>query len=258
MRRPGSILLPALFVLLRVGPARALDRFEIQVYEGDINRPGQVGLELHSNFAARNGSGAAAVPDSHRLWRNTLEPSVGVLPWWELGAYLQGALATANGDSSVYFGGFKLRSKFVVPHERTGDFVFGLNIEIGRGGAALGEAVWGSEFRPILAYGRDRLFVAVNPIFGWALSGDRHAAPDFEPAGKVRWDTRRGFALGVEYYAGLGLISQPLLAHAQEHVAFLAADLLDAGFELNVGLGRGLTSATDRWFLKMILGFGFW
>ena len=31
-------------------PASAMDRFEIQVYEPDMNKPGQFALELHSNY----------------------------------------------------------------------------------------------------------------------------------------------------------------------------------------------------------------
>jgi hypothetical protein len=232
-----------------VPQARALDHFEIQVYQGDINLPGKAGLELHSNVVATRQSVA------HGLWRNTLEPSLGVFPWWEIGAYFQMALAPS--DAQTYFGGFKLRSKFILPPGHTGDFILGLNLEVGRGGAALGEADWDMELRPIVTFSRPWFLVAFNPILGWAITGDRHAAPDFEPAAKALWNTQHHVGIGLEYYAGLGPLFQTLPVQRQEHVLYLAADLIDAAFELNLGVGRGLTDATDPWVLKMILGLGF-
>jgi hypothetical protein len=235
-------------------PARAVDIFEIQVYEGDINEPRQAGVELHTNFVA---AGRAApvfdgesVPD--RSLRLTVEPSFGVLRFWELGAYLE--LDTAPGRSEAHFGGYKLRSKLVVPRERTGRFTIGLNMEVGRGVAVLGSNQWDSEVRPILSWWGGRWFAAINPILGWSLTGDRSAAPELEPCAKVRFVAGHQIGLGLEYYAGLGRIDAIPAFSQQQHVLYFAGDLLDGPIELNVGLGRGLTDATDAWTLKAIVG----
>lgn len=252
----GLSLIP-LLALAVTGPAWAVDPFEIQVYEGDINQPLQAGLEVHSNFVA-SGRTAAVFPGEavpHHTWRTTLEPSFGILEWWELGAYLQ--LATAPSRSETHFGGFKLRSKLVMPRDRTGDFTVGLNMEVGRGVAALGSDDWDTEFRPIFAYQHGRWFAALNPIFGWALSGDTSAVPDLEPCAKLRVDTGFMLALGVEYYAGLGRLSEIPAWKDQEHFLYLVFDLLNAPIDLNLGLGRGLTDASDPWTIKVIVGKAF-
>jgi hypothetical protein len=250
MKRTATIV--CLGALLAPRAARAVDPFEIQVYEGDINDPLQGGLELHSNFVASGVPTAPGELGSQHMVRETLEPSFGVLPWWELGAYLQFFVATSAGEA--HFGGFKLRSKFVVPHARTGDFTFGLNFELGRGVEAFGGADWDTEVRPIIAWTRGAWALALNPILGWAVTGDRHAAPEFEPAAKLRWNTGVGVGVGLEYYAGLGRLGDFLPAAQQEHTAYFAVDLVDAAFELNAGVGRGLTDATDPWTIKLILG----
>jgi hypothetical protein len=230
--------------------ARAVDPFEIQVYEGDINQRGQLGLEVHSNVVADPGPAAA---DRHRF-RLTLEPSWGLHDWWELGAYLQFAFGSDASD----FGGFKLRSKWMVPQRLTGSFRIGLNVELGRGTAALASDQWDTEFRPILVWTTGRFLVALNPIFGWSLSGpQRSATPDLEPAMKARVDTGLGFGVGLEYYAGLGRPTDFPPVSQQEHILYVIADLLDAGFELNLGIGRGLTTATNDWAVKAIVGLGF-
>ena len=239
---------------LAAGRAWAVDHFEIQVYEGDINRPLQAGLELHTNFVAAGRRTAAfageAVP--HHTLRTTLEPSLGLREWWELGAYLQ--LATAPSRSEAHFGGWKLRSKFVVPQRRTGAFTLGLNLEVGRGVAVLGSDEWDTEVRPIIAFSHGRWFVALNPIFGWALSGHTSAAPELEPCAKLRFDAGHRLGLGFEYYAGLGRVSDLAALHDQEHFLYLVGDLLDGPIELNAGLGRGLTRASDGWTIKVIVG----
>jgi hypothetical protein len=245
-------------LLLVATPAWAVDPFEIQVYDGAINRPLEAGLELHTNFTAQ-GRTMAEYPDEitpDKLLRTTLEPSLGLLEWWELGAYLQFAF-DPNGPAE-HWAGFKLRSKWVVPRRHTGDFLLGLNVELGRGVARLGGAYWDTELRPIIAWERGHWLLAVNPILGWVLSGpDTHAAPEFEPAAKVRWDTGHHVGVGLEYYAGFGALSDvPAVAH-QEHVLYAAGDLIDGPVELNVAVGHGLTAATDDWTIKTIVGVGF-
>jgi hypothetical protein len=247
----------ALVALLAPAAAHAVDPFEIQVYEGDSNAAGQVGLELHSNFVGQGRSTPAFVGEAvpEHSFHFTLEPSLGVLPFWELGAYLQ--FVTAPWRSQADFGGFKLRSKFIAPHAPTSAFTYGLNLEVGHGVRVLGSRNWDSEVRPIFAYGRDRWFVAVNPILSWELTGDASWAPSFEPCAKLRYAASPHVGLGFEYYAGLGRISELLPWKQQEHFLYLAGDLLDGPVELNVGVGRGLTAASDEWIVKAIVGKAF-
>ena len=74
--------------------------------------------------------------------------------------------------------------------------------------------------------------------------------------------------LGLEYYAGLGLLDTGLSPlHDQQHLLLFTFDLVrpvaegDAeadGWELNVALGRGLTDATPaQWITKLIMGHAF-
>lgn len=259
----------AVAVAATAAPARAIDRFEIQVYEGDINAPGQAGLEVHANYTIR-GTRTPEYPGQvppHHVGRLTLEPSLGVLEWLEVGAYLQ-FLAAPGGDQR--FGGWKGRVKLIVPERLTGAFVLGLNLELARVPSAVEEDRWGNEFRPIVAWKGGRWRAVLNPIFGWALAGPDKLRPDLEPCGKVAFDTRLGFSIGAEYYTGLGLVNDVLPADEQEHLLFAVVDLVprtpapagspgaDAGWELNVGLGGALTDAPGpRLLVKAIVGRSF-
>lgn len=255
----ASILAPALLALSPLA-ASAGDPFEIQVYEGGINVPGHAALEVHANWAPRalrdpEYPGQIA-PD--RVARLTLEPSFGVTEWLELGAYLQTFYAP---DGNLRFGGWKGRVKLVVPERLGLPLRLGLNLEVGRVPSSVEKDGWANEFRPIVGWDAGRLSLTVNPIFGYALTGRDRFRVDLEPAVKASWNTGAGFALGVEWYAGLGFANAMVAPRDGEHLAFLVFDLVPrAGaapgpWELDVGVGAGLTDATPQHgIVKAIFG----
>jgi hypothetical protein len=265
-------LLAALLPTLALAPApvRAIDRFEIQVYEADVNEPGQLGLETHLNYTIR-GTRDPEYPGQvppHHVGRLTLEPAVGVTEWLELGAYFQ-FLAAPGGDTR--FGGWKVRTKLVVPERLRGRLLLGLNLELGRFPNAVEQERWGNEFRPIVGWKDGRWLVSVNPIFGWALTGSDRLRPDLEPCAKLAFDTHLGFSVGAEYYASLGLADDLLPAKAQEHLLLAVVDYSPRApepasgspahaeeWELNVGVGGALTDAPGPHLLvKAIVGRSF-
>ena len=64
-----------------------------------------------------------------------------------------------------------------------------------------------------------------------------------------------GLAAGLEYYSDLGTTSHLLSMSRQSNVLFAAIDADVRFFNLNFGVGRGLSSAADRWTVKAIFGF---
>src|SRR5439155_11727281 len=84
----GYALGVSLAALFAAAPARAADPFEIQVYDGTANAPRRFGLELHLNgYAAGPPAQGPPVLGLRRQLHATLEPSFGLFPWWEIGAY---------------------------------------------------------------------------------------------------------------------------------------------------------------------------
>lgn len=245
-------------------PASAMDLFEIQVYQNDLNLPGRFGLEVHANYTIA-GRRQAAYPGEqppNHVARLTLEPALGITEYFELGAYLQNMM---NDDGQYRFSGVKLRGKFVLPERYTHRFFFGLNIEFGRVPHAAEQAGWANEFRPIAGWYDGHWLFDVNPIFGYALSGADKFKPEFEPAGKLGFNTQFGFMLGAEYYSSLGLLAAPSPIREQDHLVFATFDLaepaessIEQPWELNLGIGKGLTSVTpQQWILKAIVGRSF-
>jgi hypothetical protein len=246
----------ALAAVAWAGGALAVDPFEIQVYDGTANPVGVPGLELHLNDWA-TGHREALAPELplHGQLHATLEPSFGVLPFWELGGYLQTAL---RDDGTFDYAGLKLRSKFVTPPGWNEHWRLGVNFELSILPETYDHDRWGTEVRPIVAWQSDDWLFALNPILDQPLAGsDASDGPSFEPALKAARPIGP-VALGIEYYASFGPLGALLPWRSQEHYVYQVVDLLSVEhLELNAGLGEGLTPESAGIVVKAIVGYTF-
>jgi hypothetical protein len=251
------LLAPALGCVALPTRAEMID--EIQVYADDINKAGEFGLELHVNTTP-SGRSAPNFPGEVTPWhglRFTPEFSYGLTKTLEAGFYLP---YVRDALGTTHFAGPKLRLKWLPlqPGESGQGWFMGANVEYAQVAPAMEQSRNSVELRPIAGYrGKDWL-LAANPILGWALSGPAHdGKPEFSPAVKIARNVAQGMAFGVEYYAGLGKINN-ILPHAeQSHTLYFALDYDRKPWVFNVGIGRGLNGATDRWTLKTIIELPF-
>jgi hypothetical protein len=247
----------ALGLLLVTGEARAVDPFEIQVYDATANPPGVPGLELHVNTVPIGLAASPSPPEYPEDHQShfTLEPSLGVFPWWELGAYFETAL---RGDQAFDYAGVKLRSKFVTPPGWNSHWRLGLNVEFSLLPEGYDRSRWGNELRPIVAWESERFEFALNPIVDTSLADpDWRAGPSFEPCLMAVYKVQNAVSFGIEYYANLGPFSSGFLStREEEHYLFEVFNLLSVQrFELNAGVGEGLTTGSNGLILKAILGY---
>jgi hypothetical protein len=238
-------------LMLQGGRARALDPFEIQVYDGTADGPREAGLELHvNNVVSGHRSATAPQLPTHHTTHLTLEPSYGVCASWELGAYLQTAL---RADGEFDFAGAKLRSKVVTPPGWSAHTRLGVNLELSYAPATYEPARWGGEARFIAAWESERLLLAVNPILGLPIAGQR---ADFEPALMALVKLPTLVSLGLEYYADLGSVTALAPAAARAHYLYEVVNLLAfQRWELNVGVGEGLGGRAEALIAKTIVGY---
>ncbi len=249
----------AAMLVCACGAATAALPDEIQVYTSDINRQGEFGLELHVNTTPSGRSTpdfpGEIVPDHG--WRVTPEFSYGVTPALEAGLYLPFAHGAGGRDR---FAGPKVRMKWMpVRVDARGNGAFaGLNFEYAWVSPALEQATRALEVRPIVGWRDPDWLVAVNPILGFDFAGPRNgSSPDFSPSLKVARRLAQGVALGAEYYAELGPVNRFAARAGQSHSLYLAIDVDRAPWVFNLGIGRGLNGATDRWTLKAIFDVPF-
>jgi hypothetical protein len=253
LRRSAALLLAAssLF-LLGPRPAHAVD--EIQVYNAEIAEVGQFTVQQHLNYTidGRNYPDfpGGLVPN-HAL-NGTPEFAYGVTPWLELGLYIPWAV---NEQGQFLSNAIKLRTLFVTPDAAKKDFFYGLNFEYDFPTPPFGPTRFAMEIRPIIGWRNPQWEFIVNPIMDLAFGAGGNV--DFVPAARLARNLGEDRFIGLEYYTDLGAPGSFPSFQQQEHQLFAVTDFKVGKVDVDLGIGYGLTTGSDRWVAKAILGYAF-
>jgi hypothetical protein len=246
------------FALLTAVPAGAQDLFEIQVYPYETVDPGATMFEFHTNFipSGTTTSENGLYPNQHQF-HETLEITHGWTKHFETGFYLETA-PYVPGEGAK-FTGWHIRPRFSFPEWEHFPFKVSVSLEYAFNQPGFDLNAQTLEIRPIFERQQGRLYLSINPDLSAATKGpDAGAAPSFEPDVKVGWDLTKSVNAGAEYYAETGPVKHFDPLSQQHHLLFLATDLnVSPDWELNFGVGRGLTDTSEHWLVKAIVGYRF-
>jgi hypothetical protein len=108
------------------------------------------------------------------------------------------------------------------------------------------------EIRPIVGRRKGDYEFIINPIvdLGFGHNGDAI----FAPAARFARKFGENFSLGVEYYTDLGPIQNFVPFNEQQHNIYAVVDFKIGRFDVDAGIGYGLTPGSDRVMAKMIIG----
>jgi len=236
--------------------ARAIDFYEIQIYEVDTAPLDRVTLELHSNsVTTATGQSAKQAINPYQI-HETLEGTYGLLPWLEVGQYL----CTARLSNGYYeYAGSRTKVHFGVPQSENWFIEIGGNIELDYMRHEAEENPLTLEIRPILEKKFGRFTAIGNFAFEKPFSGPQtHQGVQFDPSGELEYQLTEWVEPAIEYYGDMGPISP--LASIQKQQQFIVPsinfDLLPQ-LELNFGVGEGLTRTSNGLFVKSIIGWTF-
>ena len=257
LRRAVAVVVAAIIVMLALTPrAFAIDFYEIQIYDTFTTAPGDLQLELHSNTVnTASGIQAKSALKPYEI-HETLEATYGVLRWLEVGQYL----ATAKFKNGDYeYAGARTKMHFGIPQTFDWPVRFGGNVELDYMRFAAEENPFTLELRPILETGFDRFTLVADFAFVEPFSGPRaHKGFQFSPSGEIKYDLSRWITPALEYYGDMGALRALPSVHGQQHFLVPTANLhLVQNLELNLGIGFGLTHASNGTFLKSIVGWTF-
>src|SRR6266481_894570 len=233
------------------GPAKATD--EIQVYNAGIAAPGQFTIQQHLNYVAlglKDPPFPGGLVSNHSL-NGTPEFAYGITDWWEVGLYLPFAIQ----DQQFLSNSFKLRTLLVSPNAEQRNFFYGVNFEFSNTTPKFSQTRFGLEMRPIIGIRNADYEFIVNPIvdIGFGKNGEA----DFTPAARLARKLGPDLFVGLEYYADFGEIGNFLKPADQQHTLFAVTDFKLGVLDVNFGVGYGLTSGSDRFVIKTIVGYAF-
>lgn len=252
------IAVAMLLIGVAAAAAPAQDLFEIQVYPYETVEPGTTMFEFHTNFIPSGTRDAAGgVYANHHQFHETLEITHGWTKHFETGFYIE--TAPYVPDVGARFVGWHIRPRFRLPESTAFPFRVSFSFEYAFNQPGFDPNSQTLEIRPIFERQRGRLYLSLNPDLSVAIKGpDAGGAPAFEPDVKVGWDFTRQIAAGVEYYAETGPVKHFDPFSDQHHIIFPAVDLnVSPDWELNFGVGRGITDTSEHWVVKAIVGYRF-
>ena len=236
-------------------PGAAAQQDEIQVYADEINKPGELTLQMHVNgtpqgVTTRNYTGEYLTNGGLRV---SPEFAYGITKDFEAGFYVPEYVVDKNGN--VHYAGSKIRFKYlpVQPNETLGGYFLGANLELSKLERSIYEPTVQAELRLIGGFKASEWLIAINPVFDWQLDkGYGHATPDFNYSIRVTRKITETFGIGAEYYSDLGPLSQPYSWNQQDNRIYGVIDIDMKPLVLNLGVGYGITDAADRWTVKAI------
>ena len=255
MRR---ILLVVRLTLLLAGCSSILcaqGNYEIQIYGSDTVPPGRTMVELHSNFTLVGSkfTNDGTYPTNHQE-HETIEITQGWTNWFETGFYIFTSIGP--GQQGYQWVGDHIRPRVRVPESWRWPVGVSISTEIGYQRAIFSRDTWTWEIRPIVDKQIGPWYFAVNPAFERSWHGPSvKDGVEFAPGVKVSYQFTKRVAGGFEYYGSTGPITgfDPLGEQQQQFFPALDFDF-GPDWELNFGVGIGVTQSTDHLIIKMILG----
>jgi len=239
------------------GSAHAQGNYEIQVYPYETVQPGHTMAELHSNFTFEGSKSTidGTFPTNHQL-HETIEITHGFTEWFETGFYIFTSLQNGQGWDYV---GNHIRPRFRIPPKWKWPVGLSLSNEIGYQRGKYSADTWTWEMRPIIDKEIGKWYFSFNPTFDKSFHGPSvHQGFVFSPNVKFSYDFTKKIAGGLEYYGVIGPATDFDPIRLQEHQIYPTIDLnLSPKWEINFGVGVGLTGATDHLIAKTIIGYRF-
>jgi hypothetical protein len=224
---------------------------EIQVYDAEIAEPGTINLMVHNNFTPsglkRPRFPGGLVPN--QTLNGVPEWAYGVTDWFEQGLYLP-LYSVANAEGPA-LDGFKVRELFVVPHAADRTFFYGINFEFSYNSQHWDPYRYTSEIRPILGWHLGKFDFIVNPILDNSWTGVKNL--DFAPSVRLAYNVDKTWAFAAELYSDYGAIKGFLPLDQQSQQLFGVVDYKTEQFNIEAGLGFGLTPASDQLVVKLMI-----
>ena len=256
MRAALATLGAAMLLLVGMCRAWATDFYELQIYTVETAPQGHLLVEVHSNdLTSATGQEARRALPVYQ-YHNTIEATYGVLPYLEVGQYL----CTGRLNSDTYeYAGARSKVHFGIPATESWPVAFGANLEFDYMRRAAVSDPLALEVMPIAEARLGRFTIIGNLTFEKQFSGPgTHQGIGFEPVGALDYRLLEWLEPSVEYFGDIGAIATPLGLAGQQQFIVPAVNLyLLPQLEFNVGVGFGLTRASNGTFIASTIGWQF-
>ena len=158
-----------------------------------------------------------------------------------------------NDDSTI--NGFKIRELFARPNAHDHTFFYAANVEFSVNHHYWESRTITSEIRPIVGLHLHPWDLIYNPIVDTDYTGGLGNL-QYNPSGRVAYNFNDRWALAAEEYDSFGPLHGFWPLSKQFHEVWATTDYSGTkflGLSVETGVGYGLTAASDKWTLKLML-----
>lgn len=141
---------------------------------------------------------------------------------------------------------------FVLPRAAQRTFFYGCNFEFSYNMSHWDTNRFTSEIRPILGVHLHPVDIIVNPILDNSWRGG-FGNLAFAPAARIAYNFTPKFALATEEYSDVGPLRSVYPTYQESHEVWGVFDRSTKFAEIEAGVGFGVTPASDKITLKLIL-----
>lgn len=250
--RPHLRVFGAVALMIAGAVTAAAQTDEIQVYDGEIAPPGIFNLTWHNNFTPvglKTPAFPGGLVNNHNL-NGVTEWAYGVTDWFEAGLYLP--LYSVSFRNGPTINGGKIRFLFTVPHAADRKFFYASNFEFSYNAGHWDPRTYTSEIRPIVGWHLKPWDIIINPIMDNSWYGGFKRL-EFVPAERVAYNLNPKWAVAIEEYADYGELRSFYAEREQFHQVWGVFDHDAKYVHIEAGFGVGLTPASDRLTLKLML-----
>ena len=161
-------------------------------------------------------------------------------------------LTSASSGHGYQWVGDDLRVQVEAPDRWNWPVGVGLAVEVGYQRPPFSLNTWTIRLRPIFDKRFGRYYLAVNPAFDWSLHGQSSGqGAGFAPSVKFTYALNQFVSAGAEYYGNYGSVEDIAGFHHQQQQFFPTVDLnISPQWQVNLGVGIGVTTTTDDWIWK--------
>ena len=220
------------------------------------------------NTTATNSTSAKSGQIANHAYTSETEFAYSWTDWYQLAIALPVSLSgvtgvvPGNSGETLSWNGLTVRNLFITPGADKRDVFYGVSVQFAYtppNAALPALASTNTQFSagltPIIGFHQGGYELILSPTLAFGLGSGAITA--LAPAARLTRKFTETFDLGIEYGGSLGQIGSIAPSSQQAHIVYGVTDFKLGDFNVNLGIGYGLTASSNGLATKLAISHAF-
>jgi hypothetical protein len=217
--------------------------------------------------ATPNMGTSSSVPTAKHAFTSETAITYSATDWYQLSVAVPTSVSSATVNlfdrtgTQASWNGVVVRQLFITPNADKRDVYFGVSTQFAytppRAAfpALVGATAYSAGVTPIVGFHRGDYELLLSSTIASGIGAG--AVTSLAGAARLTRKITESADVGIEYNAGLGQLNAISPTVQQSHIVYLVTDFTVGGSNVNLGIGYGLTSASNGLAVKLGFSHGF-